>query len=401
MSEHIEGGDTPLAREEASSAQEVRAAAACGEEEAAKRERAQRNALALAFDDVRAQSSDGKLVSPSRWVDLGLVPAHLEAEDFEMLVYEYWEEHALGDRGGSDAGSKAALKAECEDEDARCEPVSADPTHGARTASAGSSAESVAPSREGGLFERRSTVRTATRPVGVPPLKRHAQGAQAHAQSAASPAEGDAAAVQDEHSASTPSSRDDACDAGYGVCSNSALDVSESADSDLSGESPFAGLRIPEGYALEEIEGEWVLVATGEQAAPCEPSIQCEGIKALIGAHSYYLYDANLMTDTFAHWAFLAAEDDPVVTFVECVREDSRVYPRPMPLQSLKNDPFKMSADEIERAWADATASGDYPDIERIVASNGDVYFFSTAYLSAEYAASLAEWDAVERYVNV
>ena len=48
-----------------------------------------------------------------------------------------------------------------------------------------------------------------------------------------------------------------------------------------------------------------------------------------MGAESYYLYDDSAMTDAYARWAFLAAEDDPVATFIECVREESSVYPAP------------------------------------------------------------------------
>ncbi len=53
-----------------------------------------------------------------------------------------------------------------------------------------------------------------------------------------------------------------------------------------------------------------------------------------MGAESYYLYDDSAMTDAYARWAFLAAEDDPVATFIECVREESSVYPRPMARES-------------------------------------------------------------------
>ena len=40
-------------------------------------------------------------------------------------------------------------------------------------------------------------------------------------------------------------------------------------------------------------------------------------------------------------------------------------------------------------------------DIERVEASNGDVYFYSTTYLTPRRAQALAEWDAVERIRNV
>lgn len=127
----------------------------------------------------------------------------------------------------------------------------------------------------------------------------------------------------------------------------------------------------------------------------------CQGIRMLMGAHGYYLYDEHLMTSAFARWAFLAAEDDPVTTFVECVRDESRIYPRPMALASLANPPFRMSAEAVEDAFQEAREQGRATDIERIQASNGDVYFFSTSHLSPTRAQSLAEYDAVERAFNV
>ena len=60
-----------------------------------------------------------------------------------------------------------------------------------------------------------------------------------------------------------------------------------------------------------------------------------------------------------------------------------------------------MTDEQIQQTWEAVRDSGNYPDIERTVASNGDVYYYSTDYLSADYAESLAEYDAVERPANV
>ena len=132
-----------------------------------------------------------------------------------------------------------------------------------------------------------------------------------------------------------------------------------------------------------------------------DPHPEFAHIRLLMGAESYYLYDDSAMTDAYARWAFLAAEDDPVATFIECVREESSVYPRPMARESLANDPFRMKAEAVEAAFAEARAQGRADDIERVEASNGDVYFYSTTYLTPRRAQALAEWDAVERIRNV
>ena len=347
------------------------------EELAAARELAENNALADVFDDVRKQSADSHLVTPERWPEIGLVPEHMTDEDFEMFVYEWLEDYQ--------AEHKDEIEAERAAERAKA-----------------------------------AAVRSATRAVGVPPKIPNRRLAQIEADNEAKAAE---AADKAPEAAEKPAEAESAADVDASAQPGNAAGAAESAavaatpaasepapgspDSAAEDEqpaeddrSPFAGLRIPEGYRLEQIEGEWVLVED-ENAAPVRKEIKCNRIKVLMGMHSYYLYDETLMTASYARWAFLAAEDNPVVTFVECVREDSRVYPRPYAAECLKNPPFRMTDEQIEETWQAVRDSGNYPDIERTEASNGDVYYYSTQYLESGYAASLAEYDAVERPADV
>lgn len=341
------------------------------EELAAARELAENNALADVFDDVRKQSADSHLVTPERWPEIGLVPEHMTAEDFEMFVYEWLEDY------------QAEHKDEIEAERA---------------------AER----------EKAAAVRSATRAVGVPPKIPNRRLAQIEADNEEKAAEAAGAvevtdkapeAVAQGSAEAEPAAADAAPATATPTASEpapaspgeAAADNEQPVEDDR---SPFAGLRIPEGYRLEQIEGEWVLVED-ENAAPVRKEIKCNRIKVLMGMHSYYLYDETLMTASYARWAFLAAEDNPVVTFVECVREDSRVYPRPYAAECLKNPPFRMTDEQIEETWQAVRDSGNYPDIERTEASNGDVYYYSTQYLESGYAASLAEYDAVERPADV
>lgn len=347
------------------------------EELAAARELAENNALADVFDDVRKQSADSHLVTPERWPEIGLVPEHMTAEDFEMFVYEWLEDYQ--------AEHKDEIEAERAAERAKA-----------------------------------AAVRSATRAVGVPPKIPNRRLKQIEADNEAKAAEAaDKAPEAVEDSAEAESAAgvdasvqvDNAAESAESaaVAATPAASEPATASPDSAAEddqpaeddrSPFAGLRIPEGYRLEQIEGEWVLVED-ENAAPVRKEIKCNRIKVLMGMHSYYLYDETLMTASYARWAFLAAEDNPVVTFVECVREDSRVYPRPYAAECLKNPPFRMTNEQIEETWQAVRDSGNYPDIERTEASNGDVYYYSTQYLESGYAASLAEYDAVERPADV
>lgn len=344
------------------------------EELAAARELAENNALADVFDDVRKQSADSHLVTPERWPEIGLVPEHMTAEDFEMFVYEWLEDYQ--------AEHKDEIEAERAAERAKA-----------------------------------AAVRSATRAVGVPPKIPNRRLEQIEVDNEAKAADKAPEAVEDSAEAesaagvdasvqvdSAAESAESAAVAATPAASEPAPGSPDSAAEDEqpaeNDRSPFAGLRIPEGYRLEQIEGEWVLVED-ESAAPVRKEIKCNRIKVLMGMHSYYLYDETLMTASYARWAFLAAEDNPVVTFVECVREDSRVYPRPYAAECLKNPPFRMTDERIEETWQAVRDSGNYPDIERTEASNGDVYYYSTQYLESGYAASLAEYDAVERPADV
>lgn len=339
------------------------------------KELAEHNALARVFESVRVSSREGRLSAPDGWAEAGVVPDHMTDEDLEMLVYEYWEEH----QARQTADERAADEARA--------------------------AERAREAREGSPT---SHVRTATCAVGVPPFLR----VRAEADSLEeADAEGDSAAA-----VGVPASRGiEGSEAegvvGEGVAGEGRRDEGparvrrdEGAEEDgaeLSEDELISGLKLPEGYTLAQLEGEWVLVPTDEVPEPERLEVKTDHIAALVGARSYYLYDRSLMTDAFARWAFLAAEDDPVVTFAECVREDSRVYPRPLSLESLGNEPFKMTADQVEQAYLNARSAGGYEDIERVEASNGDVYFFSAEHLSRDLAFSLAEWDAVERRKSV
>ena len=57
--------------------------------------------------------------------------------------------------------------------------------------------------------------------------------------------------------------------------------------------------------------------------------------------------------------------------------------------------------ERVEAAYRAVRESGEHPDIERVAATNGDVYFYSTDYLSHAQAKALAQWYSVEKPLNV
>lgn len=333
----------------------------------------EREALAAVFADVREASADGRLVAPEDWMQAGLVPDHMEPDAFEMFVYEYLEEHRA---------------------DETAKPVEPEPTYRTATRAVGvprmsgpvggESGEAVNVALEQGDSEVASGAADAN---GAEPVSHDFVSSEADSLEPAS-TDFTAPVANDAAPASTNSALSDVGDA-----KPASIDfaIPDSNDS----ESALSGFVVPEGFELVELEGELTLVPIDEDAAA--DALACDDIAVLVGKRSYYLYAKDIMTDRYAHWAFLAREDDRIVTFVECVREEARTYPRPMSIDGLKNEPFSMSDEEIEETWNAIRKSGAYPDIETTKASNGDVFFYSTEYLSPAYAASLAEWHAVER----
>ena len=306
-------------------------------------ERAERNAVAKALLQVRADSATGRLSTPQGWQEAGLVPGHMGAAELGERCLETLE----------------AWKREHAPQQVE-EPASAEPQEAP-----------VHPAAKRSRF-------APQRAVGVPSMLRHSE-------------------EPDDQAAGEDRGHEDPAPAAHAAAPQPA------AEGALVEEGPYAGLRIPAGTELRQIEGEWVLVKTSEAAQP-ERELQADpsGIECLKGADgSLYFYDAGIMSSSFARWAFLGAQDSPLDALAECAREESRRYPRPLSARSLGNDPLFLSNEEVEQAWQQASASEAYADTRKTVASNGSVYFFSTTYLSPQQAAALAEWDAVGRFMNV
>ncbi len=352
---------------------EVPATVAAGPFDAEASEEEQRDAaIALVLDAVRTATRESRLSQPAEWEAAGLVPPCMTAEDLEMAVYD-----ALAAHG---------------------EPV---PEGGAAcTAAEGDGA--AAPARPVNKHVASPFSSSNGRCVGASPFKKKAvkeEGPQEEimAKQTATAEERKGGAGCPDRAQFTPR-----------VLARSA----RSADTRLGmpfGHSQSEDCLSESGYPAPPLSEEPQPENAGQEEPQAEEAPEdtsqlpynCENIRLLMGAASYYLYDAGAMTDAYARWAFLAAEDDPVATFVECVREESSVYPRPMAVTSLANDPFRMDADAVHAAFDAARAQGRADDIERVCASNGDEYFYSTRFLSPLRAQALAEWDAVERRRNV
>lgn len=342
-------------------------------EDARARSVAEGNACAEALDLVRRRTLSGQLTTPADWADL--VPSHMMPAEFDELVL-----------GSLEAGSGADA------------PTLAD--HGTSPMAAAATAPAPKPSP------------FASRSVGVPTF--FGNGAARQGAPADQP---DGESTLPAQAAPSASATTDASEAPGAPASEASPEGVAEGASALAGtptvfsygkdaraaaqQSEDFDLIPPEGYKLVEVDGEWGLVETNEEPAPEERSADASGIRIMQGTESAYLYDSATMTPNYARWAFLACEHDPLFTFAYLVREESRTYPRPMAETDFANEPIGMEAAEVRAAWEQAQAAPAYADLARTEASNGDVYYYSTDYLDASHAASIAEWQSVGRFYNV
>ena len=263
----------------------------------------EREALTTVFDDIRERSHEGELTTCDYWETVGLVPEHMNAAAFTLLVLDTIQTaHEEAEKAKSEA---AAL----EETDIQAEDVNAEETV------------------------------SGTTEVSV-------EGVEANVET-----EGETANTEE-----------------------------ESAEQEVVFSSPEVEAKVFEMTVF--------------------PAWDIEDIQVLEGSEKY-LYSQRNMTDNFAHWAFLAAEDNDVLTLIDNVRVESKIYPRPMKLTSLMHKPYYLTTERIWDAFHEAQESGDYPDIQTCSASNGDTYFYSTLYLSPAQAKALAQWISVEKKANM
>jgi hypothetical protein len=150
----------------------------------------------------------------------------------------------------------------------------------------------------------------------------------------------------------------------------------------------------PEGLDKEELSALLALIGTAE--APEE----LKNVASVSGRKDTYYYDGSIMTKHYAELDTLLQEKDILRTIASVTRSDSDLYPRPTQFSKLQDVPFRFSRDELLGAAARMRFEPEYADIELVEASNGAKAFFSTKYLTKDYAQSLIEWIEVEEPNN-
>jgi len=110
-------------------------------------------------------------------------------------------------------------------------------------------------------------------------------------------------------------------------------------------------------------------------------------------------YSGRYMSDAYAG-LLVRKEGDPLLLIAETVRENSKVYPRPICRETFKNEPFELTEEEISTCLQKMKEEDQYKDIAQTTTSEGTVFLYSTLHLEPDYASMLAEWVDVGQYKN-
>jgi len=116
------------------------------------------------------------------------------------------------------------------------------------------------------------------------------------------------------------------------------------------------------------------------------------------GGESYF-FSSQFMSESYAR-ILIQERADPMRLIAEIVRENSAIYPRPVPIDMFKHLPFDLRLEEIQAYLAQMAKRDDYRDIKQTTSSIGTVFLYSTLHLDPGYASMLAEWVDVGQANN-
>jgi hypothetical protein len=139
---------------------------------------------------------------------------------------------------------------------------------------------------------------------------------------------------------------------------------------------------VQSGLKSEEIEANLAELVKNEDAYA--------DIKSLQGpTGKIYFYSTKHMTEGYARILARVDAGDPCLTIAETVREESKVYPRVTNTELFKYGLFKIDREGLDKHVARALEL--YQDIQSIQSPTGNVYLYSTLYLTPDWASYLAK----------
>jgi hypothetical protein len=112
-----------------------------------------------------------------------------------------------------------------------------------------------------------------------------------------------------------------------------------------------------------------------------------------------YYFSVQSLSETYARILVLKSED-PLWLIAEVVRENSQLYPRPVPVDSFREPPFELTREEIAECLVTMGEQKEFQDIAQTITSIGTLFLYSTQHLEPDHAFALAEWLDVGQVGN-
>ena len=165
-----------------------------------------------------------------------------------------------------------------------------------------------------------------------------------------------------------------------------------------------AGQLISQNEILQKLLEQGLIKEEGVQdilGTLLEKALEENGdvIKLHIGGGEPYFFSSQFMSESFAR-ILVQKRADPMRLIAEIVRENSAIYPRPVPLDMFRHSPFHLTAEEIQAYLVQMAKQDKYADIKQTTSSIGTVFLYSTLHLDSSYASMLAEWVDVGQANN-
>ena len=110
-------------------------------------------------------------------------------------------------------------------------------------------------------------------------------------------------------------------------------------------------------------------------------------------------YSSQCMSEPYIR-ILLRKEEDPLLLIAEMVRENSSLYPRPVPIDIFFDSPFDLTQEEILVCLGKMSGQEEYQDIGQTTTSTGTIFLYSSRHLDSGYASMLAEWFDVGQAEN-
>ncbi len=120
-----------------------------------------------------------------------------------------------------------------------------------------------------------------------------------------------------------------------------------------------------------------------------EESVDLKDLAAQDGTRSYY--SSDFMTEAYAR-ILLQKKGDRLRLIAETVRENSALYPRPVPLDLFTRPPFEFTQAEVLNDLERMEGEEEYRDILPTTTSTSRIFLYSTLHLEPHHASMLAEW---------